>query len=51
MIREVKRPAVLIEMGFLSNPEEGAKLADPAYQETLAEAISIGIVNYLLTKG
>ena len=50
IIREVKRPAVLVEMGFLSNPEEGAKLANPAYQEALAKAISVGIVNYLLTK-
>ena len=48
VIREVKRPAVLIEMGFLSHPEEGARLAEPAYQEALAEAITIGLINFLL---
>lgn len=32
-------PAVLAECGFLSNPEEAAKLNDEAYQEKIAEVI------------
>lgn len=32
-------PAVLAECGFLSNPEEAAKLNDEAYQEMIAEVI------------
>ena len=40
-------PAVLVETGFLSNPVEAARLADSAYQDRVAEAISQGIVQYL----
>lgn len=32
-------PAVLVELGFLSNPEEEAKLLSPAYQAQLADAL------------
>lgn len=33
-------PALLIEGGFLSNPDEGAKIARSSYRELIAEAIS-----------
>lgn len=39
-------PASLIELGFVTNPREEAKLADDAYQETLAEAIARGIERF-----
>lgn len=45
--RHVRAPAVLVEGGFLSNPEEAKKLAGPAYRQRLAEAIAAGIVEYL----
>jgi N-acetylmuramoyl-L-alanine amidase len=32
-------PAVLVERGFLSNPDEEAKLENPAYQEELVAAL------------
>ena len=32
-------PAVLVELGFISNPEEEAKLLSPAYQAQLADAL------------
>ncbi|MGE5577648.1 MAG: N-acetylmuramoyl-L-alanine amidase [Syntrophothermus sp.] len=41
-------PAALVEIGFLSNPEEAARLKDPAYREKAAEAIVEGIVTYLV---
>lgn len=34
------RPAVLIEGGYLSNPSEARRIADPAYRQKLAEAIA-----------
>jgi N-acetylmuramoyl-L-alanine amidase len=40
VLRNQNRPAVLIEGGYLSNPEEARKIADPAYRQTLAEAIA-----------
>lgn len=33
------KPAVLLELGMLSHPEDRAKLTDPAYREKIAEAI------------
>ncbi len=40
-------PAVLVECGFLSNPEEAARLADPEYQHTLATVILSAILPYM----
>ena len=39
-------PAVLIETGFLSNPEEARLLSTPQFQRKIAEAISLGIDAY-----
>lgn len=39
-------PAILIEVGFISHPEEGARLADPAYQDTIAKAVVMGVKNF-----
>ena len=40
-------PAVLIECGFLSNPEECTNLSNEEYQKKLAFSIYLSIVNYL----
>ena len=39
-------PAILAECGFVSNSEENEKLADPDYQEAIAEAIANAIYSY-----
>jgi N-acetylmuramoyl-L-alanine amidase len=39
-----RMPAVLLELGFVSHDEEAAKLADPAYQERLAQAVADGVL-------
>jgi N-acetylmuramoyl-L-alanine amidase len=39
-------PAVLVELGFLSNPDEEKKLQDPAYRAELAEALVRAIARY-----
>jgi N-acetylmuramoyl-L-alanine amidase len=41
-------PSVLIELGFLSNPQEAALLADPAYQDKLADAVAVSLQSYFL---
>lgn len=43
----LEAPAVLIEVGFISHPEEGRKLSDPAYQDKVAAAICAGVVKFL----
>ncbi|WP_374556807.1 N-acetylmuramoyl-L-alanine amidase [Thermomonas sp.] len=41
-----KMPAMLVETAFISNPDEEKRLADPAFQRTLANAILDGIDRY-----
>lgn len=40
-------PAVLVELGFLSNPREAALLASEDYQDVIAAAMAEGILAYL----
>ena len=42
-----KVPAVLVEVGFISNPTEGKKLSTKTYQRQLAIAIAEGIEQYI----
>ena len=39
-------PAVLVELGFISNPDEEKKLQDPAYQDQLIEALARAVARY-----
>jgi N-acetylmuramoyl-L-alanine amidase len=40
VLRGHQRPAVLIEGGYLSNPQEARLIADPAFRQKLAESIA-----------
>lgn len=40
-------PAVLVEASFITQPDEAAALATPAYRDALAEGIARGIAKYL----
>ncbi len=46
VLRKITMPRVLIEMGFVSNKEEGAFLNSESGQEKLAEAIANSILEY-----
>jgi N-acetylmuramoyl-L-alanine amidase len=46
VLRLTTIPGVLIEGGFVSNPQEAARIAQPAYRQAEAEAISLAIQNY-----
>ncbi|MFY9478752.1 MAG: N-acetylmuramoyl-L-alanine amidase [Aquabacterium sp.] len=39
-------PSILVETGFISNPEEERKLQDESYQNELADALATGITRY-----
>jgi N-acetylmuramoyl-L-alanine amidase len=43
VLRGQNRPAVLIEGGYLSNPREARRIADPAYRQKLAEAMAAAL--------
>ena len=47
LLKNVKSPIVIVECGFLSNWEESKKLVDDTYQQKLAWAIHLGILQYL----
>jgi N-acetylmuramoyl-L-alanine amidase len=40
-------PAILVEVGFLSNPSEAERLIQPESQQQLAEAVAAGIEDFL----
>lgn len=43
LLQRTLMPTVRIEAGYLSHAEDAAKLADPAFRDTLAEAIVIAL--------
>ena len=47
LLLHVKSPIVIVECGFLSNPQEAKSLADPVYQDRLAWTIHMGIMEFL----
>ncbi len=50
LLKNVSAPIVIVECGFLSNWEESKKLVDDTYQQKLAWAIHMGIMQYLADK-
>jgi len=46
-LQRTEMPAVSVETGYLTNPEERAKLNDPEYQAKVAEGILAGILQFL----
>ncbi len=46
LLNFLEMPAVIVECGFLSNPEEEKLLSSKSYQKTLAKAIYLGAVRY-----
>lgn len=47
VVRETSMPAVLVESGFMTCPEELERLRDESYQARLAQGIAQGIIRYL----
>lgn len=47
LLRRTEVPTIIVECGFLSNPEEAAKLVTEEYQDKLADAITQGIQSCL----
>ncbi len=47
VVRNAKMPSVLVEAGFVTNPEEAALLANEDYLRKLAEGIYTGIVDFV----
>jgi N-acetylmuramoyl-L-alanine amidase len=46
VLRDAAMPAVLIEAGFMSHPEEGKRIFTGAYRRQMAQAITQGLLAY-----
>lgn len=47
MLKNTQVPTIIVECGFLTNPDEAAKLTQEDYQDQLAQAICEGVVKWL----
>ena len=47
MLKNCQVPTIIVECGFLTNPEEAAKLTQEEYQDQIAQAICEGVVKWL----
>jgi N-acetylmuramoyl-L-alanine amidase len=46
VLRDAAMPAVLIEAGFMSNPDEARKIYSPVWRKQLAQSIVAGVDGY-----
>ena len=46
VLRNAAMPSILVEMGFVTNPAEAARLHDNSYREQIAQGIFTGIAKY-----
>jgi len=54
LLKKTSIPAVIIECGFMTNPSDAANLQKESYQEDIAQAIYLGILDfyeYFMTHG
>lgn len=47
LLKKTPTPTVIVECGFLSNQEEAELLKSETYQDKVAWAIMMGIVQYI----
>ncbi|RFU61446.1 N-acetylmuramoyl-L-alanine amidase CwlD [Peribacillus glennii] len=50
LMRNAQKPGALVEIGFLSNPEDRANLLKESYQEKIAASVYKGVLRYLTEK-
>jgi N-acetylmuramoyl-L-alanine amidase len=48
VLTTARRPAILVEMGYSTNPEDGRFLTSFASQKAMASSLADAIVDYLL---
>lgn len=48
VLRHARMPAINVEVGFITNPQEEAKLANPAYQKELTWYIFLGTERWFI---
>ena len=43
LLRRTRMPAVRVDVGYVTNPDEAARLADPAFRDAVAEAVVVAV--------
>jgi N-acetylmuramoyl-L-alanine amidase len=51
VLRNTLVPAVLVEVGFISNPREAMQLKDPDHRQKIADAVTQGVMRYFHASG
>ena len=46
VLRDAEMPAILVESGYMTNPDEGKRIFDSGYRRQIAAAIVKGILSY-----
>jgi N-acetylmuramoyl-L-alanine amidase len=47
VVRNARMPSVLVELGFVSSPDDALLMADPGYLKNLSEALYTGIADFV----
>lgn len=47
VVRNARMPSILVEVGFVTNLDEAARLSNPAYLQEVADGIYSGVVNFI----
>ena len=43
LLRLTRMPVVRLELGYVTHPGDAARLADPAFRDTVAEAVLVAV--------
>ncbi|HEX6248760.1 MAG TPA: peptidoglycan-binding protein [Nocardioidaceae bacterium] len=49
LLRRTRMPAVRIDVGYITNPGDAARLADPAFRDVIAEAVVVAVQRVYLS--
>jgi N-acetylmuramoyl-L-alanine amidase len=49
LLRRTRMPAVRVDVGYLTNTHDAARLADPAFRDVVAEAVVVAVQRMYLS--